>query len=96
VRIETEEAITAEEYATMLQFKSPKHRVIRKKRTCFMYNAQYFEVDTFESPEDIGQLLEIELTSENDAVTIPDFIQVIDDVTDSKSYYNSSLAKIPA
>ena len=37
--------------------------------------------------------MEIELSSEVDDVKIPEFIKVIEDVTEKQEYKNSSLAK---
>ena len=39
-------------------------------------------------------IAEIELSSENTAVTFPDFIKVIKEVTDDPEYKNAALAKI--
>ena len=37
--------------------------------------------------------MEIELTAENDSVKLPDFIDIVKEVTDDKKYLNANLSK---
>ena len=66
---------------------------IIKTRYCLPYNNQYFEIDIYPDMENEA-ILEIELSSEDDKVKIPEFIKVIEEVTDKQEYKNSSLSKI--
>ena len=64
---------------------------IRKTRYCFICDNLYFELDVYPFAENWA-ILEVELTNENDIVTIPDFIKVIKEVTNDEAYSNYALA----
>lgn len=90
-RIEIESEISAEEYERLAQRKLPDTRTIRKTRHCFEFNGQILELDIYEFWDDKATL-EAELESEEQSVELPDFIEVIADVTGNKSYSNYSLS----
>jgi len=92
VRIETERLISAVEYATLLPYQEPHTRVVKKRRTCFVYNDQYFELDTFAAPHEGLTILELELTEENDRIDLPPFIEVLEEVTMKRNFSNRALA----
>lgn len=95
VRHETTKEISASEYQMLMATKLDySRRIINKKRICFLYNNQYFELDVFGPPLEPLMILEIELTDINDKVDIPDFIRVEKEVTNDPRYYNYQLAKI--
>lgn len=91
-RFEVEERITQKEYLTLLGQADPLTSTIVKKRICFVYKSQYFEIDLFSFSDDKA-ILEIELTNENSVVRLPDFIKCIKEVTDNQNYWNYNLAK---
>ena len=91
-RVELEERITPEEYVQELQNADPNMKTIVKTRYCLSYNNQYYEIDIFPEMENEA-IMEIELASEDQKVTIPEFIEVLDDVTDKEEYKNASIAK---
>ena len=91
-RIELEERITPEEYVQELQNADPNMKTIVKTRYCLSYNNQYYEIDIYPDMENEA-IMEIELASEDQRITIPEFIEVLDDVTDKEEYKNSSIAK---
>lgn len=88
-RQETERRISQDEYLSLLM---ESEKSIVKNRYCFIYQNQYFELDIYPSWENEA-ILEIELTSENQEVSIPDWIEVIKEVTDNPNYKNYNLAK---
>ncbi len=94
VRIEEEYAISKEAYMQSRQHQLPGTVVLKKKRSCFVYQNQYFELDVLQDPHKGLTLLEIELTDERDDVTIPNFISVEKEVTGDKSFSNHSLAHV--
>ena len=61
---------------------------IQKKRYCFEYKNQYFRLDIF---DDGLHILEVEPTNVNQIITLPDFVYVVDDVTNNPEYRNSNL-----
>lgn len=92
-RIEEERQITPREYASFLTNADPARNIIRKTRTCFLWNAQYYELDYFFSPCPGLILLEAELDDAQQAVIIPPWVEVIRDVTEEDQYTNATLAK---
>lgn len=86
-RIEKEENISKEEYEKLLEQRDENVRQIVKNRVCFIYDNQYFELDLYNFSNS-KSILEVELTDENQNVKIPEFIEVIADVTEDKRYSN--------
>ena len=89
---EIECRITAEEYQSLLAEAAPGLHPIVKSRWCLLWDNQYFEIDVYPFWQDRA-VMEIELKSEDEIVRLPDFINVIREVTDDMAYKNSSLAK---
>ena len=56
-----------------------------------MYKGQFFELDIYDFWTDRATL-EIELSSEEEKVELPSFIEVIKEVTDDDRYSNRSLS----
>lgn len=88
-RLEKERRISEKEYIALLL---EGERSIRKDRYCFIYENQYFELDIYPGWDDVA-ILEIELTEENESPSIPDWIDVIEEVTGKTEYANANLAK---
>ena len=96
VREEYEKEITREEYDELLKRRDTKCSFIKKVRHVFEYKNQTFELDVFDFWKKQA-FLEIELPDENTPVEIPDFIEVIREVTEDRAYTNHALAiNIPA
>ncbi|MBQ8525662.1 MAG: hypothetical protein IJ460_02930 [Clostridia bacterium] len=93
VRIETEEEISKEQYRAYKLHADSELMPITKTRYCLMDNGRYFEIDIFPFWKDKAYL-EIELTDENEKFHLPEFIRVIKEVTEDRSYTNRSLAKL--
>ena len=91
-RIEIETRLTQEEYVNELLNADPFRGQIVKDRYCLCYKNQYFEIDIYPFWNDKA-IAEIELVSEDQKIDIPDFITVIDDVTDNILFKNSEIAK---
>lgn len=90
---EYENSISADTYEQLKALADPKKHPIVKKRTCFVYEGQYFELDVFPFFRDKA-FLELELLCEEQAFALPPEIEVIRDVTDDKKYKNNYLAGI--
>ncbi len=91
-RYETQEAVSGKDYAFARQFIRLGTRVVRKERTCFVYENQVFELDRFLEPELPFQLLEIELAHPDQPITLPPFLAIEREVTDDPAYGNFRLA----
>ena len=82
-REEREEEIGREEYEALLKRADPTLQVIRKTRWRIPYAGHTLEIDRFPFWTDRA-LLEVELHSEEEAVTLPDGLQLIREVTEDE------------
>lgn len=92
-RMEIEKRLSKDEYLRLLMDADTTKHQIRKTRYCLTYNNCYLELDVYPFWTDKA-ILEIELSNENDEISIPDEIKVIKEVTDDENFKNASLAKI--
>ena len=90
-RVEFESRISKEEYLSMLMDAKTEITQIRKSRYCIVYKNHYMEIDIFPFSKDKA-ILEIELNEEQQAYQLPNFIEVIKEVTDDDNYKNVNLA----
>jgi len=91
-RIETESIIWNKEYFAL---KQKWVATIRKVRYCFLHKWQYFELDVFNNISNFWEneaLLEIELTKDRSEIDIPDFLEVIENVTQNPNFKNRIFA----
>lgn len=98
VRNEQEAHIDPLMYFTLAQKERDKTRdIIQKKRYCFLWKNQYFELDMFIKPKRLAGLiiLELELTEENDKVEWPPFLPIVREITKESSLSNYALSKKP-
>lgn len=91
-RLEIEAEITEEEYNSLLKTADPTMNPLHKKRYTIPYGSHTAEIDIYPFFTDRA-ILEIELDSEDEAVTLPDFVTVIREVTGEKEYKNPVLAR---
>lgn len=91
-RIEIESEITEEEFLSLSQYAKKNRNPIEKTRHSFELFGFTYEVDVFPFWQDRA-FLEIEVDSEDTHPPIPDFIQVIKDISSDMRYRNSALAK---
>lgn len=91
--IEEEREVTGEEYGLLLGAADPTRNPIRKTRYALPYGGHLLEIDIYPFWGKQA-VLEIELTSEAEDFTIPDFIRVLREVTADVAYKNVSLSKV--
>lgn len=91
-RIEEESEISKEEYKALLATADPDRKTIEKTRYAIPYNNKVLEIDVFPFWKNQA-FLEIELESEQEEFSLPDFIKVIKEVTFESKYKNYSLSK---
>ena len=89
-RFEFEKEISLIEGNKLLKLCLP--RIIFKKRYLIEYKKQLLEIDVFEDFLKGLILAEIELTSESQKVSLPDWVG--EEVTGIKDFYNSQLSKL--
>ena len=90
--IETERQIDNNLYEQMLQQADPYRATIRKKRQSFIWEGQFFEIDTFLEPLDNLVMMETKGVTEKETVNFPPFVKVLEDVTGNTRYLNYNLA----
>lgn len=91
--VEVERTISGREYLSYLSCQKQNSVVVRKKRTCFLWENQYFELDRFESPIDGLLLLEAEIESDDEEVKLPPFIKIVREVTSEGDFSNAKIAR---
>lgn len=91
-RVERESVISGETYRLLAGMKEPGTRVIRKRRYCFVHAGQHFELDHLVEPVE-AWLLEAELVTAGDPVSLPGFLDVAAEVTEDPAWRNGSLAR---
>ena len=90
--IEEEGEISAIEYEGLLSLIKEGTRPILKKRHTFVYKQQVFEIDVY--PEwQKSAIMETELPSREADPEIPEFIEILREVTGDKSYSNASMSR---
>ena len=93
VRIEREEEIDAKHYNILLGFADPKLRSITKTRYCVkLQQGLTAEIDIFPFWQDRA-FCEVELPVAETPVTLPDWLNVVREVTEDKRYTNLALAR---
>lgn len=85
-RIITERILTEKEYNDLIN--SFNENVINKTRYCFSYKDINFRLDIIEN-----ELALLEVEGEYENIEFPNFIDVLEDVTDNLEYRNSNLIK---
>lgn len=91
-RIEIEKYISEKEYNDYLNNKEYVTGVISKDRYCIVWKNSYYELDVYPFWSDKATL-ELELLSEEQPYVLPDFVNLIREVTFEKEYRNLALAQ---
>lgn len=90
-RLEEEQEISRSRYQECLRWQDKSRQPIEKTRYRFFWDGHILEVDCFALWKEIA-LLEIELPTETTLYSIPNWIQVLKEVTLEKRFHNSQLA----
>ena len=86
-RIVKKRQITAREYIELLEQRDSTKKVVKKLRQCFIYDQQYFMVDTFLNVKGFPfSIMRIETTREAQQIKIPPFVKVLREVTEEDIY----------
>jgi len=86
-RILKKRQLSAREYIEILESqKAPGYKELKKFRQCFIYEQQYFMVETFLNIDGQPSLLRIETSKERSEIQIPAFVQVLKEVTENNNY----------
>lgn len=93
---EVETRISELEYEVLKRQADPSRRSIFKKRNCFIWEGQYFELDEFIDPFTGTLILEIELDDPKQEIIFPPFVKVEKEITGEPAYTNRAMAKLAA
>ncbi len=91
-RIEREREISVAEYERLLLQADASMRTLQKYRYCIPFGDIVCEIDVYPFISDWA-VLEIELTDEKQEIILPDFVQVIREITGEREYSNKYLAR---
>ena len=91
-RIEIENYISEKEYNEYMSKKEYITGIISKDRYCIVWKNAYYELDVYPFWSDKATI-EIELLSENQPYSLPDFVSLIREVTFEQEYRNLALAQ---
>ena len=89
----TERQINLSLYEMMLNLSDPQRKTVEKHRQSFIWQGQYFEVDTYTGSLDGLVILETKGIADGEPVKFPPFLRVVREITGDKEYYNYNLAK---
>ena len=89
---EMEEEISRDNYERLLAEADPALNAIAKRRYRIPYAGQLLEIDLYDFWSDRATL-EVELGSEEQAVDLPDWIELVREVTGERAYKNRYLAE---
>ena len=89
----TERQINNSLYEMMLGLADPECHTIEKHRQSFIWQGQYFEIDTYHQQLEGLIILETKGIAEGEPVKFPPFIKVVREITGDKEYYNYNLAR---
>lgn len=90
--VERERQINRTEYERLLLQRAEDARTIQKTRYCLPYDGFLFEIDIYPFWQKIA-VMEVELTSEEQAFALPPQITVLREVTDDRRMKNAALAR---
>lgn len=94
---DTEEIITERQvsnslYESLLQQKDPYRHTITKTRRIFIWQGQFFELDSYHGNNEGLVILETKGMVRHEDIKFPPFIRVVEDITTNKDYYNYNLS----
>lgn len=92
-RIEEERLISEEEYEKLKERANPKLNTIYKTRYCIPHFKHVLEIDVFPFWKKQA-FLEIELKDEDEKYELPEYLEIIDDVSENGAYTNRALAEL--
>ena len=88
---EDERELESEEYEALLGEILPGSITVSKTRHTFPYGGRTVEIDVYPQWQK-SCILEVELGSRDEEISLPGFIRIIKEVTGDKSYSNASMS----
>ena len=88
----TERQVTNALYESLLQQADPYRRTLHKRRNSFIYQGQFFELDSYLDELNGLVILETKGIASHADLKLPPFLRIVRDITGDVSYYNPTLA----
>jgi len=90
-----ERQISGREWVALLKQADPTRVTVKKHVRCFVYNNQYFQLNTFLEPEAVKgmTILETEAEDKYQQIELPSWIQTEKEVTEHDEYSSYQIAK---
>ena len=90
-RVELRRNLSGREYDILMLQRDPSHQPVIKRRRCFIYENQYYQLDEYQSPNPGLVLMEAYLDrhvleGRNIATILPSFIKTTKEVTNDSQY----------
>ena len=92
-RIQKKRGITAREYIELSENTDHTKRKIKKTRQCFIYERQYFMVETFLNIEHNPSILRVDCKDESSKLKLPPFLKIVREVTNDDTYETWFMAR---
>ena len=89
--VEEEREISAETYSSLCERMDEETQPVIKKRYTFFYDGVTFEIDVYPEWERTA-IMETELENREVSVKIPEFIEIVREVTGERGYSNAAMA----
>ena len=70
----------------MIEHQDNTKKKIKKIRQCFIFERQYFMVETFLNLPNSPSILRVETTSESKKMKLPPFLDILREVTNDDNY----------
>ncbi|ELT98807.1 hypothetical protein CAPTEDRAFT_170068 [Capitella teleta] len=90
--------ISIREYELLMAQKDSHRYTVFKKRRCFLWNNQYFQMDIYEEPCHARCrgliILETYTTLKGEDLKLPDFLNIVKEVTNDRQYSMYNLSRI--
>lgn len=88
----TERTVTNALYESLLQQADPYRNAISKRRRSFIYQGQFFELDTYQGILNGLVILETKGIASHNDLKLPPFLEIVEDITGNTDFYNATLA----
>ncbi len=89
---EEEYEISESDYREELKNRDESKNTIVKTRYCLPFDSHIVEIDVYPFWSDRA-ILEVELSSEDECFSLPDFVEIVREVSDDVRYKNTRLAQ---
>jgi hypothetical protein len=85
-KVQRKRQITGREYIELCEQKDVEKITIKKLRQCFIYERQYYTVETFLNIDPFPSILRVELSKETSKMKVPPYFKIQKEVTNDKEY----------